>query len=138
MHFKLTKQVHPDLIYILVVPCRLIPKIQKKMLLGNWLSGSFLLQGAASLLPNGTCLPLFPSSRFFSTVETRSSTLNWETGKNMNRTKETWRDGLGNLWISDMKAPINSWVIFCLFFWSKGDGTIIPENAEVIPWLYCV
>lgn len=53
-------------------------------------------------------------------VETRSSTLNRETGKNMNRTKETWRDGLGNLWISDTKAPINSWVVFCLVFGLKG------------------
>lgn len=52
--------------------------------------------------------------------ETRGSTLNRETCKNMNKTKETWRDGLGNLWLNDRKAPISSLVFFCLFFGLKG------------------
>lgn len=52
--------------------------------------------------------------------ETRGSTLNREICKNVNRTKETWRDGLGNLWLNDRKEPISSLVVFCLFFGLKG------------------
>lgn len=48
MHFNWTKQVHPDLIYILVVPSGLIPKIQKN---ATWELALRILPSAGSGQP---------------------------------------------------------------------------------------